>query len=73
MKTVLIILIITIFSWISYDFIRKKELYLSELEKNDGFEKNDKWYYYRLKIKLFGIFIFIGLIFIIVWMIGKFV
>jgi hypothetical protein len=59
MKVLFIIIIILIFIWIGYDlFFNGNQLndtkYQDALKKIDN---GDKWYYYKLKLKIFGIFL----------------
>lgn len=73
MKVLLIIIIILFFIWMGYDLIFNRNQvneskYQEALKKID---KGDKWYYYKMKLKVFGIILVVASIGFIIWLIIK--
>lgn len=73
MKILLIIIIILFFIWMGYDLIFNRNQvneskYQEALKKID---KGDKWYYYKMKLKVFGIILVVASIGFIIWLIIK--
>ena len=73
MKVLLIIIIILFFIWMGYDLIFNRNQineskYQEVLKKID---KGDKWYYYKMKLKVFGIILVVASIGFIIWLIIK--
>jgi len=73
MKVLLIIIIILFFIWMGYDLIFNRNQineskYQEVLKKID---KGDKWYYYKMKLKVFGIILVVATIGFIIWLIIK--
>ena len=73
MIVLLIIIIILFFIWMGYDLIFNRNQvneskYQEALKKID---KGDKWYYYKMKLKVFGIILVVATIGFIIWLIIK--
>lgn len=73
MKVLFFIVIILFFIWMGYDLIFNKNQpneskYQEVLKKID---KGDKWYYYKMKLKVFGIILVVATIGFIIWLIIK--
>lgn len=72
MKLLIIIVIGGLIVWMFYEMAFKHQGNGNEKEKDDiirNIDKRDKWYYYKLKLKIFGIFLVLAVIFIIIWLI----
>jgi hypothetical protein len=70
MEILIYILIGALLVWMIYGIATQKDTNQdSKKEVLESFDKGDKWYYYKLKVKIFIVFIIISLLFLIIWLI----
>lgn len=72
MEILIYILIGTLLVWMIYSIATQKDTNQDSKKKIlERFDKGDKWYYYKLKIKIFVVFIIVAMLFLIVWLIYR--
>ena len=69
MEILVYIFIGVLFIWMVYGIAVQTDTRQHSKEKVlKKFDKGDKWYYYKLKVKIFVIFIIVALMFLIIWL-----
>lgn len=72
MKLLIIIIVGGLIVWMFYEMVFKHRNNEKENEKIlRKIDKGDKWYYYKLKLKIFGIFLIGAVILLVIWIIFR--